>query len=180
MQGPAGPQGPAGTGVTWRGAWSDTTAYVANDAVAVNGTTYIALDATTNDPPASSPAKWQVLAQKGADGAQGSEGPQGPAGADGADATNLWAVVASTGTLSRGSGVTSVSRISTGTYRVQFNQTIHECAWNVQAAPTGTGTSFQGLAQPSLSATGNDRVIVNTWNANLVATDLPFHLTVFC
>ena len=142
-----------------------------------NGSSYVAIAAGTNFAPESNPTKWSLMAQKGDTGATGATGATGPAGAD---ATNLWAVVTSTGTLSRGSGVVGVTRSATGSYRVQFNQTIDQCTWQANAGPTGTGTAWQGLAQASLSTLGNDRVQVNTWNGSLVATDIPFHLTVFC
>ncbi len=85
---------PAGAGgLVWRGAWSSATAYVINDAVSINGATYIAVANNTNSQPPS--ANWNTLAAKGdtgatgstgATGAQGPTGPQGPAGADGTSA----------------------------------------------------------------------------------------------
>ncbi len=52
----------------WKGAWDNTTAYVADDVVSRNGSTYIALGATTGDAPESSAANWSLVADKGADG----------------------------------------------------------------------------------------------------------------
>src|SRR5581483_1096589 len=51
-------------------------------------------------------------------GATGARGPTGPAGSA---AAGLWAVVKSDGTLVHQSGVTSVSRTSTGRYTVTFS-----------------------------------------------------------
>jgi len=104
--GPAGPAGPAGstgatgaTGppVTFKNAWSGSTAYSIGDAVSENGSSYIALQANTNIDPATDVAgsggNWAVLALKGSTGAigpqgaqgiQGIQGPQGPTGATGA------------------------------------------------------------------------------------------------
>jgi len=77
--GPPGPTGPTGpTGLTWHGAWSNTTAYAANDAVNFNGTSYIAIAANRGQQPNLSPASWSVVAQAG------STGPTGPTGATGA------------------------------------------------------------------------------------------------
>jgi hypothetical protein len=77
--GPAGSVGPAG--IEWRGAWDDTTAYVEDDAVELDGTAYIALAGNTNDPPPS--ANWSELATKGDTGPVGATGPTGPIGATG-------------------------------------------------------------------------------------------------
>ena len=60
-QGPQGIQGPAG--LTWQGAWSALTAYEVGDAVSIDGTSYICIDANTNEQPPS--ASWDTLAQGG-------------------------------------------------------------------------------------------------------------------
>ena len=62
--GPAGPTGPRG--LTWRGSWSASTAYVADDAVQYNGSSYVSTGPV--DPglvPGVAPV-WELLAQKGA------------------------------------------------------------------------------------------------------------------
>ncbi len=91
-------------------------------------------------------------------------------------------MVNSDGTLARGSGVDSVTRTQAGRYRVDFNQAVDQCAYNLTIAQTGTTvpTTLDGLGQPGGDATGTDRVMVYTWNTSLAATDKPFHLTVFC
>lgn len=64
---------PAGRGATPKGTYNPATAYVLDDAVLDNGSTWIALQATTgNAPPvlpATSNAHWQLLARRGVDGA---------------------------------------------------------------------------------------------------------------
>lgn len=66
---------PAGGGsaFVWRGTWSAGAAYVANDVVAYNGTSYIATASNTNNSPPS--AVWSTMAQKGDTGATGAAGP---------------------------------------------------------------------------------------------------------
>ncbi len=79
--GSMGPAGPAGaSGLNYRGAYSTSTAYAMNDAVYYNGSSYIALAASTNMQPDTSPASWSLLAQQGA---------QGPAGLSGGGASDL-------------------------------------------------------------------------------------------
>lgn len=68
-QGVAGAQGIAGQSFTWRGPWSSATAYALRDVVSLNGNSYIAILAGTNQNPATATTYWQVMAQKGTDGA---------------------------------------------------------------------------------------------------------------
>lgn len=56
---------PAAVGFTGRGAWSSATAYAVNDVVTVSGTSYLAIQAGTNQNPTTATAYWMVLASKG-------------------------------------------------------------------------------------------------------------------
>lgn len=82
--------------IEWRGAWSNATAYAVNDAVAEAGTSYICIQAHTNQQPPNA-AYWDVLAAKGATGptgatgATGATGPQGPQGDPGTGTGDLLA-----------------------------------------------------------------------------------------
>jgi hypothetical protein len=79
VQGLTGPAGPVG--LTWRGVWSSTTDYVADDAVSYSGSAWFATeDPPVGEVPSGSSAYWQIFAQQGA---QGDIGPQGPAGPQG-------------------------------------------------------------------------------------------------
>lgn len=93
-QGPTGPTGPAGPagplGLNWRGAWSNTTAYAADDAVSENGATWFASAAIAagNEPNPSGDGHtaangWALLAAEGAPGPTGPTGPQGATGPTG-------------------------------------------------------------------------------------------------
>lgn len=88
-QGPQGPQGvpgPVGAeGLTWRGLWSSSTAYVLDDAVAFNGASYFCINPNTNTPPTEQPTdtNWALLASQGATGPQGAQGVQGEKGEKG-------------------------------------------------------------------------------------------------
>lgn len=91
-QGPQGDQGETGPGViNWTGAWSAVTAYELNDAVSLAGSSYICIEAHTNQTPPNA-TFWGVVASKGstgntgptgATGAAGSQGPAGPTGPQG-------------------------------------------------------------------------------------------------
>lgn len=95
--GPAGPQG-----LTWRGTWSNTTAYAANDAVPFNGTSYISIQAGVGHQPDTSPTFWSVLAHVGATGTAGTNGVNGAQGTPGIQGTpgtiGIQGVPGSTGT----------------------------------------------------------------------------------
>src|SRR6202008_3860486 len=75
---PAGATGPAGLPITWRGTWSNSTAYAVNDAVSRTTQSYICTLASTGNDPATDMIHWNLMA------AQGATGPQGPPGATGA------------------------------------------------------------------------------------------------
>lgn len=69
--GATGPQGPQGLrGLTWRGTWSASSNYVADDAVQSAGSAWLAKRANNNATPSES-ADWSLLAQKGDTGNQG-------------------------------------------------------------------------------------------------------------
>jgi hypothetical protein len=144
-----------------------------------NGSSYVAIASTTGNAPESSPTKWSLMAQQGATGATGATGAQGAAGAD---ATNLWAVVAAGGTLTRGSGVDAVTKTANGRVRVDFNQNVSGCAWIVTTGQGGTAVpaTLQGLIQVGGDSTGTDKVMVYSYNTSLTATDEPFQLAVLC
>lgn len=70
--------------INYTGAYNGATAYITGDAVSYNGSSYVALGATTGNLP-TDVAFWQLLAAQGATGATG---PTGPAGANGTNGTN--------------------------------------------------------------------------------------------
>ncbi|GFO64823.1 hypothetical protein M1B72_05060 [Geomonas paludis] len=73
----------------FKGAWNSALSYAKDDCVSYGGSTYIALQASTNAQPDVSATSWTVMAQKGAAGADGATGapgatgPQGPQGVQG-------------------------------------------------------------------------------------------------
>jgi hypothetical protein len=60
---------PAGT--TWRGLWLAGTAYFVNDVTQRFGSSYVALQPSTNKPPESEPTYWDLSASKGETGPAG-------------------------------------------------------------------------------------------------------------
>lgn len=91
------PGGQGATGETWptwpawmnrQGAWSAVTAYVIDDAVSLNGSSYICILWNTNQTPPNA-TYWQVLASKGDTGNTGATGATGNTGATGATGTGV-------------------------------------------------------------------------------------------
>jgi hypothetical protein len=85
LTGSAGPTGATGAvGMTFRGAWSNETAYAINDVVTTNGSSWIALTATNGvDPTTDGGTNWVLVAAAGATGATGPAGSNGVDGATG-------------------------------------------------------------------------------------------------
>lgn len=82
LQGPIGPAGPIG--LTWRGAWDVATDYIANDAVAYDGSSWFASeDPPLAEIPSVSSSYWQAMALEGSQGPQGLQGPPGAQGIQG-------------------------------------------------------------------------------------------------
>lgn len=107
VQGNPGAVGPAG--LTWKGAWSNATAYAVNDSVSWGGSTYYAsvAKAAGQPPPTGTAADpgtddsavnagWAVLSVQGSQGVQGIQGIQGNAGVQGIQGTQGTAGTAGT------------------------------------------------------------------------------------
>jgi hypothetical protein len=74
------------TEATWthQGTWNGATEYVANDVVVYDGSSWLALQTSTNSTPAES-ADWTLIVAKGQDGLQGADGAPGADGLPGMD-----------------------------------------------------------------------------------------------
>ena len=95
-------------------------------------------------------------------------------------ATVLNAVVASNGTLIRGSeGVTS-TQLGTGLYRVGFGRDLTQCAW-VTSIGSGDGVPVPpGETHSSLDGGSTTSLLQQISNSNGVLADRPFHVIVSC
>lgn len=134
--GPKGDQGePANIeGLTWKGSWQSvpTVAYVNNDAVQYDGTSYVLVDDTAGlptDTPAASvlanDGRWEVLALAGATGAPGSNGANGASGVAGfrtlSSGTTAWTLLATdpigtSGLVSGGTETTTTLTTDAGVF----------------------------------------------------------------
>jgi hypothetical protein len=115
----------------------------------------------------------------GANGAPGPAGPRGPAGPAGAPATTLWAVVDATGTVNRGSRVTSAARLGGGVYEVIFNRDVTNCAYIGAVGDPGFGAAF-GFFSASRRGGKANGIFIETANTTGTIADEPFHVAVFC
>ena len=84
--GEAGPAGPAGepgstaasggsAGLNWRGTWSAVAAYEFDDAVTYNGSSYLCIQAGSDQEPDGNSVFWNLLAAGGVAGPAGAPGP---------------------------------------------------------------------------------------------------------
>lgn len=115
-KGDTGAPGPAG--LTWRSIWNSITSYSALDAVQLDGSSYVALVASTNINPATDVASngnhWSLLAAKGD---AGTTGPAGPNGVTGAAATIN---VSATTTLAAGQQASVVNEGTSNNAQLHF------------------------------------------------------------
>jgi hypothetical protein len=94
-------------------------------------------------------------------------------------------VVNATGTLARGNSVDAVTRPATGSYLVDFNQNINNCAFvstatSTTATAAGPPSEGTGFAEAAISNTGNDKVRVFTFDKGGSIANRAFHLAVMC
>lgn len=162
VQGPAGTVGATGQGYTWRGAWSNSTAYNPYDTVSYQGSSYNCILANTNQAPTNT-TYWSLVAQVGAVGAAGPIGPTGnpggtgPAGATGQGYTWRGAWVSTTAynpydTVSY-SGSSYVCTVA-NTNQVPTNITYWNLIAQIGAAGAAGATGPAGPSTPSAN-TGN-------------------------
>jgi len=123
-----------------------------------------------------------ITALKGAAGTPGAAGPAGPAGPSGATgpaATALWAVVATNGSMARGSHVTSTDKVAAGQYVVVFDRDVKACAY-VGSLGGIAAESMLGQISVTRRSINANGVFVRTLDSTGASTDKSFHLAVFC
>jgi len=95
----------------------------------------------------------------------------------------LWAVIASSGSVVRGSGVNSSTTAiaSAGEYTVLFDQDVAACTFEATIGLTGSsGTAPAGFISVVGMGASSYGVWVSTYNVTGVPTSQSFHLAVFC
>lgn len=141
-KGDTGAQGLSGGSTAWRGAWNSSTAYVLDDAVSLNGSSYIAVASNTNSSPDTNPSNWQLLAQAGATGATGSAGATGSTGTTGATGSAGTAATVAVGTVTTGAAGSSAAASNAGTSSAAvINFTIPQGVAGATGSTGSTGTT---------------------------------------
>jgi hypothetical protein len=116
--------------VDYRGNYSGSTAYVADDVVFFNGSSYIAKQSSSGNAPTNT-TYWGLLAQKGTDGTGGTNGTNGTDGTNGTNGTN-------------GDGFTGGNyNSSTGVVTFTSNDGLGFSTGDLRGA-SGSGSSFDG------------------------------------
>ncbi|HEY9828789.1 MAG TPA: hypothetical protein V6D19_25500, partial [Stenomitos sp.] len=90
-----------------------------------------------------------------------------------------FAVVNIDGTLARGNGVISASKVSSTGYQVIFNRNVTACNYTATVGQPGTGAT-EGFAMVASRAGNVNGVFVNTRDAQGNGAARSFHLLVSC
>lgn len=105
-----------------------------------------------------------------------------PRDAEAAVLKTLWAVVDADGTLQRGKGVTSLSRLSSGEYLIKFKQDVSRCACSATLL-NNSGFVFLDTivtVDNQVRQTTPREVGVTTLDRAGFVRDTAFHLVVHC
>jgi hypothetical protein len=93
---------------------------------------------------------------------------------------SLWAVVESNGDLVRDNRAASAQRIQAGQFEVVFERDVQSCAYVAAIADNGTLVPLAGQIGVAARAGNANAVFVETRDADGVAADRDFHLSVVC
>jgi hypothetical protein len=127
---------PAEVGFTPEGTWSSGATYQTNDVVSYNGSSYLAIQASTNQNPASATSYWMVLAAKG-DAGSGISSITAGTGLSGGTITT-------SGTIAIDSTVATLTGSQTLTNKTLTNPSVNNYTEGVVAI--GTVTSSNTIA----------------------------------
>jgi hypothetical protein len=127
---------PAEVGFTPEGTWSSGSTYQTNDVVSYNGSSYLAIQASTNQNPASATSYWMVLAAKG-DAGSGISSITAGTGLSGGTITT-------SGTIAIDSTVATLTGSQTLTNKTLTNPSVNNYTEGVVAI--GTVTSSNTIA----------------------------------
>jgi hypothetical protein len=93
----------------------------------------------------------------------------------------LFATVNADGTLDRSSGDVSVIKTGAGSYRVDFNRQVRDCAFTATVGIMGDANHYEGDADVTSQLFDNTAVHVYTRTAaTTTEADLPFMVTAVC
>lgn len=110
----------------------------------------------------------------------GPTGAQGASGTSGTPTVTYFAVVGSTGALSRDSNVTSSYLVATGHFEVNFTTIQNGCTYVADLGVAGPTTQPAGSVTVTPPPAGGTDVNVSTFNATGVATDEGFYVVATC
>lgn len=153
--------GGGSSGLAYLGTWLNTTAYVTNNIVSLNGSSYIALSNNTGvQPGTDGGVTWAVLA------AAGAQGPAGPSGINGTNGSNgaPGAPGYSPNQILSGCGVAYASGLS-------FN--VSACSYVIQNVTYGSPAATVTLTAADPSLDRIDVIAVDTTGTAIVVTGTP-------
>ena len=139
----------------WKGPWSSSTTYAVDDVVSLSGSSYISIQAGSNQNPASASAYWQQMSSAGTNGTNG---------------TDVGTVITTQGDILYRDG-SGLARLGYGTSGqiLQTGGSGANPSWT--NAPVGIAMADQW--RPASAQSGND-VVYNTWER--IDTDTPGYI----
>ena len=119
----------------WKGPWSSGTTYAIDDVVSHSGSSYISIQAGSNQNPASASAYWQQMSS---------------AGTNGTDGTDLTSTLSTRGDLVF-KGASALERLPKGTAGYYLKQGANDPEW----AEVSSGSTLQTVRASSTNVVGS-------------------------
>ena len=134
----------------WKGPWSSSTTYAVDDVVSLSGSSYISIQAGSNQNPASASAYWQQMSS---------------AGTNGTDGTDLTSTLSTRGDLVF-KGASALERLPKGTAGYYLKQGANDPEW----AEVSSGSTLQTVRASSTNVVGSTNDL-SSYTQNLTTSN---------
>lgn len=129
----------------WKGPWSSSTTYAVDDVVSHSGSSYISIQAGSNQNPASASSYWQQMSS---------------AGTNGSDGTDLTSTLTTRGDIVY-KGASALERLAKGTQGYVLKQGANDPEWG--EAPSGDCVKISTVNASGAADIYMDNVFTNTY-----------------
>lgn len=164
--GPRGPEGPAGVGVNWRGAYDPAIQYAVSDGVTFNGSAY-ALQAPALPGTAPPGGPWGLVVAKGDKGDIGDQGPMGLQGIQG--------IQGDVGPMGPVGGTGPMGPMGPqGPVGPPVNAILYDAETVVASSPTATITRYGGQTGIAMRRAGGTLAAPTAITSGQILADLRF------
>jgi len=140
----------------WKGAWSSSTTYAVDDVVSLSGSSYISIQAGSNQNPASASAYWEQMSS---------------AGTNGTDGTNLATTLTTRGDIVY-KGASALTRLPKGTAGYYLKQGANDPEWGAISPASIVSVGFaENSTRYSLSDSSDYAIFTVSFTKTLSATE---------